>query len=616
MATEVDIAIGVKLDQLRRQMAQIPDITKKEVNAAVAAASKAWRRQERAAKRAAKASRISISSVNDQVKKLGEVAQGSLGGVLGRVGGLVELFTGLGSVGGPIALTAAAVGGLAVGFVAVETALIGTVLAADDLIKSQERLVNAGIFEPIDPETEESITRVNGAVAGLGEVWNRVVITLATGVAPAIEETSVGLLALGLQAQDAFAQFVEGKNLLREFAVFATDTVIQLLLGPFTQIADAIGSIGDALTFLGAPEVGAALTGVREGFDGLTRTASEWVVDGIGDAMASSFGDMAEGAKDYNAEAEAMILTLTAVETKADGVTKSAKKMTAALKPPDSDDAGLFDSFLDTADQLSALINKQGGDLFARLSPSEQVISRYQTTIGEVENLRLQLEALAETGIDVSGAMSQIPEAMAEANARLGREMADLSEQVAEGNGNLLGEQVDFAIGLVSTAGQAMGDLFDELGVKSKAAATATAVVQKAAAIAAITRDTSVAVMSALTIPPPAGQILAGVAIATGAVQAAKVAATPTSFHSGGLAPDEGMKRVQKGEGFLSLQGVAALNRGQSGGNGEMIVVTQVNHKVYDAQTEQALSSGSPLRKSMIRSSRTGRGAYGRVRSK
>ena len=99
---------------------------------------------------------------------------------------------------------------------------------------------------------------------------------------------------------------------------------------------------------------------------------------------------------------------------------------------------------------------------------------------------------------------------------------------------------------------------------------------------------------------------IAGIASAAaiGGAAGIAVAATPTSLHGGGLAPDEGIAKVQRGEGTVSTRGVEALarlNRGDAGMGGVEVFV-RTDHRVFDAQASEALHRrGSPLKRAVRR---------------
>jgi len=112
--------------------------------------------------------------------------------------------------------------------------------------------------------------------------------------------------------------------------------------------------------------------------------------------------------------------------------------------------------------------------------------------------------------------------------------------------------------------------------------------------------------------------VAAGAITATGIAQAALIAAQPESFHTGGIkgwSPDETMARVRPGEGVLTGQGVqgaggaagvAALNRGESGGGGVRVVM-QYQHRVFDAMIgDNIRMRSSPLHSALRDGKRAG----------
>ena len=105
--------------------------------------------------------------------------------------------------------------------------------------------------------------------------------------------------------------------------------------------------------------------------------------------------------------------------------------------------------------------------------------------------------------------------------------------------------------------------------------------------------------------PPPYSYILAGISAAMGTANMIAIAAQPQPFHTGGMVRDEVTIRARTGEAVLSPQGVtsiggadavAELNRGRGGGPSPVVIVQKLDHKVYNAQTTQALRrQGSAL---------------------
>jgi hypothetical protein len=615
VATETaDIALRLKLNSLRESLKEVPGLTRREVRKAVRAASKEWKGLKPAARKASKDAGRAVKDVNDQVKKLGEVVQGDLGGVLGRLGGVVELVGGLGAVGGPIALAVAGAAALATGFAAVNAALVSTVFLADDLLKEQQQLASVGAFDPVDPAAAASVVKVNDAVTALGKVWDRLVVDIATNIAPNIEDLSVTLVALALRAQDTFSGFLEGRNILRDFAVYLVDSFIQGLFGPIATLLDGLGLLGDALIALGAEDVGGALRGVNDAFEGMTQSAAEYVVDGIAPTVSGML-DLEGATSDYREQAEALI-DATNAQRDADqrgarareALAAAAAKAAAAYK----EEQRQLDMLIGVSDEIAQIRSDVGPEL----EGLDAIESRYDAQIGRLRELRTTLRALGRAGFDTSADLIDAYDAVREVEEARAAEIGDFYDDIAQ-------QRQQFALDLTFAALKTSGELFDLLAEKSKGAAIAVVVAQKAASLLQIALATATNISNAAAVfafPSPAGVAAVAAAAALGAAQAAVVAATPVSFHSGGVAPDEMRTTVQRGEGVVSQQGMNALakvNRGEIGGGSGDVFVQGADHRVFDGNVRASITRrNSPLRRSVARASRSRRRSprYGTVR--
>lgn len=128
-----------------------------------------------------------------------------------------------------------------------------------------------------------------------------------------------------------------------------------------------------------------------------------------------------------------------------------------------------------------------------------------------------------------------------------------------------------------------------EVGEAVKDAGKAGFAIWKATALAQIVFDTAVGIQKAVAefaaLPPVAAALGATIA-ASGAIQAAKIAAEQPVFDMGGVKrTDREMAVVRKGESVLTERGTAAVvdavNRGELGGGGGMSGVTVLDHRAY-----------------------------------
>lgn len=191
-----------------------------------------------------------------------------------------------------------------------------------------------------------------------------------------------------------------------------------------------------------------------------------------------------------------------------------------------------------------------------------------------------------------------------------------------------------------TAAGEGTADIFgsvsdalalaaEKMADDNRAAAEAMFAASQAAAIAQATINTAQAVTAALTVPPPAGPILAVAAGAAGAVQIATIAATEPSFHAGGvfgasmaLAPDEGRAVLRDGEGVLTPEttrnmggpsGIALINRAQGmfGGGGTLRIGREAVSEMGRIDVRSGGTQSTYARKAATRDS-AGAGRSGR----
>lgn len=148
------------------------------------------------------------------------------------------------------------------------------------------------------------------------------------------------------------------------------------------------------------------------------------------------------------------------------------------------------------------------------------------------------------------------------------------------------GDALDAIGGLVSNLGGLVTSAIEQGGKGSKRAMREAAAASKAFAVMDVGLKTAQSVMSALTIPPPAGPILAGINAAAGAAAAVTVAATPLpSFHVGGIRTPDGSGEMVASSRILPNEvqatftpealrqmggpdGIGRMNAGTRGGGG------------------------------------------------
>ena len=194
-------------------------------------------------------------------------------------------------------------------------------------------------------------------------------------------------------------------------------------------------------------------------------------------------------------------------------------------------------------------------------------------------------QASNEATIDRMNAIEDLKKENAEKEEARVEAAADLSAKMAD---QQFQQGVELANASMAFAGASM-DLQDQLGRADEDAVLKAFKRRQALGVATIAISTAEGVMDALAkYGPIAGPALAGVIVATGAMQAGVVAAQPPpTFHMGGLNPDEGTARILKGEAVLDREtvrriggesGVKNLQQGGESGSGSVVIIQPFKH--------------------------------------
>jgi hypothetical protein len=171
---------------------------------------------------------------------------------------------------------------------------------------------------------------------------------------------------------------------------------------------------------------------------------------------------------------------------------------------------------------------------------------------------------------------------------------------------------------LGKNATKAEKELADERLAATRAAARKAFLIDKAAKMASAAAATALAVVQALSAGvPPYNYIAAGAVGAAGLIQQGVIAAQQPTFHAGGLigtmAPDEQQATVRRGEAVLSPAGrramgddtIRAANAGMPAT--QTIVVQQVyRHRVFDSFVQDNLRTRGPLARALGAGARVG----------
>jgi len=327
------------------------------------------------------------------------------------VGIQTDQFDKLGEVMGAMGTTA---GAAVIGFAAAGAALVGmaagmvaAVKAAGDLVEEMEPLEGLEGFEGLPKESLRSIQAANDSMAAMSTIGKRAIVVLGAEFAPIIEEVSVLLLKFGLMALDAFQEFADGKDMLRELAVFMTQELVQSFLTPISVLMNLIGVLGELATALGNEEIGEKLSNLKQGWEDLTRSVAETAVDSWFEAASDSLDGLGDSTVDYDARARELINTVGeqgratgAVKEETDALALSQKELNKLLTDTTKATEGVISSFgdLEVADFEKAIKNTKDSlqGVNAGLAKAGEGTPEFDALTAAAKKLETQLEGLEE----------------------------------------------------------------------------------------------------------------------------------------------------------------------------------------------------------------------------
>ena len=628
----VSLTFEADLSALRKELAQVPGLTKKEADQAVKQLEVAYRKAEVAAKKAATAQAKAARQGADASKKAnGEAVKGLL--ELGDAAGFSKdtnekLGRGVAALANPYTAAAVAVGGFALGLAAAGAAAVALVQAAQESQKALAPFRELEGFEGLPPQAQASLEAANGAMAALGTIGSRLVEVLGADLAPAVERAATIAVKLGLALIDAANAAGEGQGIFRTLA----DDVAVGLVRNFTRVYDILTRLGAAFGELAAAAgmegVAAGLQGIRDSYLEFTEVAGKEGAAALLGGLSEGFDRLDASTRDYDAAAKALINTQIAVtnaqkqttkatedgKAAADAAAKAQKAAAAAYRESLQAQQGqqgidaLNLQVLETQAEITGTYEDQVAAINARAEAQKAAVDR---EVGELMKLgqgeearRLAEIRYAQIAVQKEGEVKKARDASAEAAerdrlatiARFEDSIRGISgvvsaaAQAASAIGALTSQRANQELEAIREAREKLGEditAAEERQLKKREQAAQRAAIRgfrisQAAAIAQAAVQGAQAVIGALTLPGPAGPIAAALVSAAIAAQVGLIAsASPPKFHRGGMIGkpmgDEVIATVLPGEAVLSRQGVSsiggeagvrAINRGEGMGAG------------------------------------------------
>ena len=373
---------------------------------------------------------------------------------------------------------ASAFAGAAVGVAVFSAAAFGSVLAADDLARSLAEIKGLGAIDgfAVSPETLDSLDTANAAVAALGAVAQRAVVTLGESFAPAVTGLSKGATFLSLAFGEAWATLSSGEYVFQGIATVIKTVLLEALLAPLSSLELLTLGIAKLADLAGldtvsakAKQAAADLGGLKESLGG---TSVSNALDSAGasvvrlavktnaltavmkdkaaaDRGAGKASDAAKAAEEERratvAALEADLKGLGDAQRAANKATDDAAKASAALV---KQAAGLAAGPVDAVEALRASYRDLDAQILAQIEANAaagiSTEALEQSRVDLARRVNREIQAIEQERRDDAAEADKAAAAAARAYyAELGAAAADAAQSIAGALGDVAGLFLD-----------------------------------------------------------------------------------------------------------------------------------------------------------------------------
>ena len=580
----IGIDVTARLDGLRDELNKVPGLGNAAAKNLVSQLSREIKAAEKASKSAAKQAKETGSALD----KMGQSA-GSVGGAAKKLkGGLDSVIPGMGDLLGVVddvgdAFEVAASAGAGFG---VSAAALGPVAVAALAVGAAYKYLAAQLAEV--------------------EAHNATVITVGDVLLPLYAKQKAAALALAHNTGELSTKEYEHKKAQAETAE------------KVAALTEQINKQKEAVNEINGPGVlskfAVTLLALSDSFTGshINQGMIDWLSNTKSIATETKHLDDAlkEGVKTIQTTAEeeaAIVPVIKQHKVAVDELANSIKAETDAELQAFATRAGAYEKDEKdrqrSADLNRELTQKKIDD--ATALDKERSDQNAAAAQEKRDQLAAEVDAVSAAAAESFGIVAQFADMEVEKRAAT---IDRLQQELADGEETL-------------TAGQKKA-LKARIAQQKKGAREAFAVAQAAKLAEAVifTAASSISAYNAgLSVGGPVGLVLgpvmAGVALAAGAVQIAAIANEKPTFHGGGLMPDEVPITARTGEAILSGQGRrqigdAAINDANAGrpsaDTGGMRVITMYKHKSFDYFVADNLRGNGPLAQRIGKHDRVG----------
>ena len=400
MSEQALVSVGADLSALRRELANIPNMSEKELQKMLIAVERTAQKAEKAAKAAVKnTAKSSAAAAKEAAKAQDELAKSSKDGAKGLAEFLGFDVGPLEKLGEASKLTSTALGAASLGAAAALAAIVGlgagiyaAVSQALELEEGLKDLAAAGVIPPLDPAFEESLGQTKDTMAALSVATDVLTYEVGGALAPVITGAVLTMLKMIEVSKGLYENFGGLSGIIKTLGSIYLQSLIDFFTLGITALLKFGNVAGELASALGMNGIGQALQDITADALAFKNSIGEKVVGAVVDNTVAGLNGLAvsvtEGSKAFDGFAD-----------KVDKVSKKSDENKSAISKQKDELKKLADEAARASDKLKGLALSNNPDEMDKLTKT------YQAQIAEIEELAAKskdLKAAEEARLNVT----------------------------------------------------------------------------------------------------------------------------------------------------------------------------------------------------------------------
>ena len=272
MSEQALVSVGADLTALRRELANIPNMSEKELQKMLIAVERTAQKAEKAAKEAVKGTaKASAQAAKDAAKAQDELSKSSQEGAKGLaeflgfdVGPLEKLGEASKLTGTALGAASLAAAGALAAIVGLGAGIYAVVSQALELEEGLQDLAAASVIPPLDPAFEESLGQTRDTMAALSVATDLLTYEVGGALAPAVTGTIILILETIKVSKELYSSFGGLSGIVKTLGSIYLQNIIDVFTLGITALLKFANIAGKVASALGMDGLGSALQDITQ----------------------------------------------------------------------------------------------------------------------------------------------------------------------------------------------------------------------------------------------------------------------------------------------------------------------------------------------------------------